>query len=140
MTWLAVLNFLKSPLARYIGAALAVVLVVIGFGAHERHVQRSSDLIEMEAAAKLAKSNLDQCHSNVTGLQGSVDAQNAATAALKADGDRRAKMLADGLQQARQGRAGAEARAAALLTHPAVGIDACARAAAARVAVLRALN
>lgn len=140
MTWLAVLNFLKSPLARYIGAALAVVLAIVAFGAHERHVQRASDLVEMQAAAKLAKDNLDTCHANVTGLQAAITAQNAAVDAARADSDRRAQMLSDGLKEARRGEASVKARAAGLLAHPAVGVDACARAVSAREAVLRSLN
>ena len=80
------------------------------------------------------------CHASEANLLGAVEAGNAASAAMKADTDARAKMLADGLQQARRGRAGAEARASALLTRPPAGIDACARAEAARDAVIRSLR
>lgn len=84
--------------------------------------------------------DLEICKGNTLRLETAVASQNAATEAMRAESDARAKMLADGLQQARRGRAGAEARASALLTHPPVGIDACARAEAARDAVIRSLG
>lgn len=140
MTWLAVKAFLRSPVARYIGIALACLALVVGFASWQRHVQYAKDQIHERKAVAAVQTQLDTCHGNVAGLQASVAAQNAAVDAAKAEGDRRAKMLADGLSEARRGRAGAEARAAGLLSHGPVGVDACARAEAAREAVLRALN
>jgi hypothetical protein len=136
---IAAWTFAKSPIGRYALLALGCVALVFGFAAHERHVQHASDLIHEQKAVAAVQASLDTCHANVSGLQASVAAQNAAVEAVRAEGDRRAKMLADGLQQARAGRAGVEKAAAGLLAHPAVGVDACARSEAARDAVLRSL-
>lgn len=136
---LAAWSFIKSPIGKYLLIGLACVAVVFGFAGWNRHEQHKADLIEQAKIVAEFQLRLDACHANVTGLQASLDAQNVAVEAQRADGERRAKMLSDGLQQARVGRAGAEARAASLLKNAPAGIDACARAEAARAAVLKAL-
>lgn len=137
---LTILSFIRSPVGKYLQIGLAVVLIVVSFATWQRSVQHASDMIHERKAVAAVQANLDTCHANVDGLMKSVAVQNAAIDLAKAEGDRRAKMLADGLSEARRGRAGAEARAAGLLSHPPVGVDACARSEAAREAVLRSLN
>lgn len=135
-----VLAFLKSPLGKYLMIGLACLGLIVGFGLHERHAQYAKDQIHERNAVAAVQRDLDTCHANGQALVASLDAQNASIAAARADGDRRAKMLVDGLQAARAGRATAEARASKLLSHPPVGIDACARSEAARLAVLESLK
>lgn len=137
---LTILSFIRSPVGKYLLAGLAVVLLIVGFAAWQRSVQHASDMIHERKAVAAVQANLDTCHANNDALMKSVAVQNAAVEAARAEGDRRAKMLADGLSEARRGRAGAEARAAGLLAHGPVGVDACARAEAARDAVLRSLQ
>jgi hypothetical protein len=93
-----------------------------------------------QSEAKRDAAALGTCHASVTTLEGSLASQNAAVASLGVESARRTKMLADGLEQARKGRASAEARAAGLLKRPPAGIDACARSEAARRAVLESLK
>lgn len=134
---IALLTLAKTywkPLAA-VGVVLALWGLLLAYGAHERHVQAQADKIALEDV----QSQLRTCQANTRGLQASIATQNAATDALKADSDRRAKVLADGLSEARKGRASAEARAAGLL-RPVLGVDACARAVAAREAVLGSLQ
>lgn len=131
--WLFIRSNWKA--AAVAAAGIALILVIIGYGAHERSIQKAADQVVLDAV----KADLRQCHLNAATLSQAVAAQNASVDAMKADSDRRARMLADGLQQAREGRASAEARAARLL-RPVPGVDACARAVAARAAVLGSLN
>ena len=92
-----------------------------------------------ESEAKRDAVDLKTCRLNNATLSQAVTDQNAATEALRADTERRAKMLSDGLLQARKGRAGAEEEARRLLAGSA-GFDSCSRAVEAREAVLRGLK
>lgn len=131
---------LTSRLAGPIAAGIAVLLALaLGWQTMQLAAVRSHLKVADAAAAALYR-NLETCKANTATLSEAVASQNAATEAMRAETDARAKMLADGLQQARRGRAGAEARASALLTRPPAGIDACARAEAARDAVIRSLQ
>lgn len=147
--WKLALGFFSTPAGKYVLIGLACLALIFGFALHERHSQAAKDApwITDSATGKKWKTeaeasalDLKTCHSSLTATLASLDAQNAAVEALRVDGDRRAKMLSDGLQAARTGRAGAEARAAALLKNGPVGVDACARSEAARAAVLRSLQ
>lgn len=142
-------TWLTGPVGKYVMIGLAVFALIFGFAAWQRSAQAAKDApwitdpvthAKWKDEATQAQRDLGTCHGSLTTTLASLDAQNAAVDAAKADGDRRAKMLADGLADARKGRAGAEAAASRLLTHPPTGIDACARSEAAREAVLRALR
>lgn len=93
-----------------------------------------------ESEEKRDGPDLKTCHESLTASLDTQDRQSASILAAKADGDRRAKALADGLVLARKGRASAEERAGRLLKVGPVGIDACARSEAARLAVLESLR
>lgn len=71
--------------------------------------------------------DLGVCRGSVQTLEGAIARQNDATAALKADGDRRAAMLADALQTARKASVAATKRADAILAVKPKGADACAQ-------------
>lgn len=137
---IAIIAFLRSPLGIYIMVGLAVLALLTGIYFKGKADQHGSDQIHERKAVAAVQRDLDTCHANGQALETSLAAQNASIAAAKADGDRRAQMLADGLQQARAGRASAEQRAAKLVSHPPAGIDACARSEAARLAVLESLR
>lgn len=70
--------------------------------------------------------DLRTCRQSNAALEASRQAQNAAVAAWKAEGDQRLAAAEKGLQQALRGRQRAEAQARDLMRPP-VGIDACAR-------------
>jgi hypothetical protein len=146
---LAAFAFLRSPLGRYVLIGLAVLALCVGINVQGRHAQAKRDkpLIWNATTGKTWQSEAQRdaarfatCKANTTTLEASIASQNAAVTALGSESDRRVKMLADGLEQARRGRASAEARAAGLLKHSPVGIDACARSEAAARAVVEALQ
>lgn len=129
---------LLTPRAWFVGG-LALLLVFVGVQTwrinHAKH-----DLKEARAALVNPKTkrtweqdftasqrNLDICHGSVLAVQTSLDTQNAAIAANAADGARRAKMLSDGLQQARKAAAAADKRSLDILAVKPKGADQCAR-------------
>lgn len=99
MTWLAAKAFLTSPLARYLGIALACIVVVLWFGAHERHVQYAKDA---PIIAK-AKSDLRDEKAVSAGLR----------LALKASEDKRAVEYSLAVQSAGEADSACAARVAA---------------------------
>jgi hypothetical protein len=90
-------------------------------------VKWKTEVARLRPALAAAEANLRTCRGNVAALQGSVDAQNAAVAALKADGERRARLLADELRQARSESASAARRADTILAARPKGPDVCAK-------------
>lgn len=137
---IAALSFITGPVGKWLAVALVICGLLTGVYFKGKADQHGSDQIHERKAVAAVQRDLDTCHANGQALETSLAAQNASIAAAKADGDRRAQMLADGLQQARAGRASAEQRAAKLVSHPPAGIDACARSEAARLAVLESLR
>jgi hypothetical protein len=87
-----------------------------------------------------AKRDLASCQANRRSLEASVAAQNAALAEKSQQDAQRLADASKAVTAASQDRAGAEARANRLLTSPTAGNDACARAVAAREAVLKELK
>lgn len=81
-------------------------------------------------AAKLAKVEpaLQQCRVNSATLQGALDRQNRAVAALKVAGDQLTADAAKAVQQAHSAGLGLNKRASVLISTPPAGNDVCERA------------
>jgi uncharacterized protein YlxW (UPF0749 family) len=93
-----------------------------------------------ESARELAEADLSACKANRLTLESSIAAQNAALAEKSQQDAQRLADASKAVTAASKDRAGAEARANRLLTSPTAGNDACARAMAAREAVLKELK
>lgn len=121
---------------RPLAGALVLLAVVSAVYLKGRHDAAEAWRPKVEAAER----SLDQCEANRLALQASIAAQNAALAEKSQQDAQRLADATKALTAASKDRAGAEARANRLLTSPTAGNDACARAVAAREAVLKELK
>jgi hypothetical protein len=133
---IAVLTFLRSPMGRYVLIGLAMLVVVVGFGAWNRNAQHKHDLPAMvdaathqpwKAEALAAQRDLGTCRTNTATLEASLGRQNAAVEALaKASATR----VAQSAKAASDARAVAESyrRSAAGVLAAKAGPDRCASA------------
>lgn len=87
-----------------------------------------------------ARADLKACHDNVDTLDKALARQNAETARISADGQRRLAASAKALERAQTGTATAKKRAGVLLYTPPVGIDQCQRWEGAHEAVRKSLE
>lgn len=123
-----ILSLLTSRLAGPAASIAAVILLALCVGQCTRAAKAEHRATKAEKSLVAAQRDLGTCRANVQTLD---DARKAQNAALAARSDEDARSLAEAtkrLSEAAQGRAKAEARAAALLKAGPVGIDACARA------------
>lgn len=103
-------------------------------------IKWEAEVKTLRPALAAAQRDFATCKLNTDVQEAAIDRQNAAVTAQGAESASRLKMLSEGLEQARKGRASAEARAGDLLKHGPVGIDACARSEAAARAVVESLR
>lgn len=84
--------------------------------------------------------DLKTCRSSNVALTEANAAEMARLSALQADAEARLRQTSAELSKAATGRAAAEARAAKLLAHPPMGVDACSRTESAFEAAKEALR
>ncbi|WP_091739797.1 hypothetical protein [Phenylobacterium immobile] len=101
---------------------------------------RSDAAASWRPRLQAAQLDLSRCKDSRLDLEASIAAQNAALAEKSQQDAQRLADAAKALSAASKGRASVEARANRLLTTPTGGTDACARAVAAREAVLKELK
>jgi hypothetical protein len=136
-----ILAFITSRAGRAVAASLLVIALMVGCTV-QRHQLKAvrADLKEARAAlyvpgtkvtwrvtAQDAQANLNVCHGDRDSLMGALGRQNAALAALQADGARRVAETSRALQAARKQGAAALAEANRILGITPEGSDTCAR-------------
>lgn len=134
------LKLLTSRVAGPIGAGLSVVLVLSLLASCVTLKARDREIGRLVTSEALARRSYETCKGNRLALEASLAAQGRAVEAVRLEGDRRKAQASKALEQAQKGRAGAETKAARLLSHQPAGVDACARTEAADRAVLEALR
>jgi cell division septation protein DedD len=129
-------TFLKSPIGVKILISIGVVIVILGWGAHERHDQFKKDapLItnpathrqwKLEAAE--AAANLVQCRVNYGVLKSAKDQQNAELTAKSRLDIAKLAVAEAALKAARGQVTQLQARSAATLAYRPTGATACLR-------------
>lgn len=134
--WTALTSRLAGPIAAGVAVALTLALGVQSIRLHDAGVA----LVKTQDQLRQSESNLTTCRNNSTGLELSLKTQTTAVARLEREGAARLAKAESDLAAAQKGRAGAEARAAALLRTPPPGLDSCARMFGADEAVLGSLK
>lgn len=101
-----------------------VLFIKVGWTAPD---SLAAQLKAKDAELTAARRDLKQCRDNEVELNGAIARQNAAVDRLAAAGARQQAQAAAALSRQRSATSAAQARAAELLAHPPVGIDACQR-------------
>lgn len=123
----AIIGFLTSKLAGPIASAAAVVLLVLLVSARCTVANLEDDLRDERAAHAMTTANLSICHGNVTSLEGVLETQNAAVAALEAERDDAKARAEDAARRAAVANARANRSAGEVLALRPVG-EVCAAA------------
>lgn len=135
---------LTSRLAGPIGAAMAVVLALSLCASCVTQKRLEREILglrgSIEAPVVGWRARLDQCHANVSKIEGALSAANDATLAIASEGAARLQAAGKELAKAQIDTATANRRVKAFMAAPAVGDDACARSLDARDKVLELLK
>jgi len=124
---LTALGFLKTPVARWLGIALATfgLLMLVYNAVHtagaDAHARQVAPIIER------LKTDLTTCQDNTDRLGEALEAQNDAVQALKAQSDAKIAEAAKTVSAAQKSTLAAEVAAARIRANPPRGSDVCVR-------------
>lgn len=119
------LGLLRSRLAGPIAAGLCVLLLVFGLSQCSGRVSAERKLAKSEKVVVAVRKDLGTCKANVTTLEASVAAQNAAVDALKREGDLRVAESEKAVRDARVVAASYRKKVEAILAAKPKGGDVC---------------
>ena len=137
---IGLLALLKNPFARWLGVGLATLGVLFLIYNAGRTAGIKAEARRTAPIISKLQTDLATARANTATLQSAVDQQNDAVQALKAASDAKVAEAEAALRIASAKRAGAEARAAALLHTPLPGATEVERMRQADELVLRGLQ
>jgi hypothetical protein len=121
------LKLLTSRIAGPIGAGVSIVLLLALLSSCALGKAKNREIEKLTVHVAKLSADLGTCRTNKVTLQNAIDRQNAAVAALAAEGQRRAAEARKALDAAQAGVAAANKRAGQLLAIK-PGADRCASA------------